>query len=399
MKRPLFIIFGSIIILILLVVWFYVLFFSGSNGPEEKFSELSFGDTDTEIINQNPTPSEPVVDISTPKQLRQLTTKPTIGYQEVLLNASATPAVWYVESGTGHVYAIDLTNGEEKRVSGTTIPLAINAAITSNGQHAMFQSGTGNNREFIVGTFSTTSDSLETGLLNESIIDFTTTNTDTFLYAVQTTNSVIGKEYNPETNRTSTLFTIPFREATITWGSSASGPHFAYPKPSSKLDGFLYQIQDSKLTRLPVDGFGLSAVGSDSSVLYSKQVNGRYTTFSYNFFSNENNTIPITLIPEKCILIPNSDNYLCGGNTPSLFTHNTPDSWYQGVATYGDLLWEIDTVYPVGMLLFNISEEIGRELDTTKYLLNKTGERVYFINKTDGTLWQFNYIVEEVNTL
>lgn len=400
MKRPLFIIFGTIVILILLVVWFYVLFFSDGRTPSDSFTELSFGDTDTELPTQITPPTEPVIDISTPKKLRQLTTKPTIGYQEVRSHASTTPEVWHVESGTGHVYSINLLTGEEKRVSGTTIPLALTAAITPNGQHAMFQSGTGNSREFIIGTFNSDSDTLMTGLLAESITDFTTTNDNTFLYAVQTANSVVGKEYNPETDRTNTLFTLPFREATIDWGSVASGPHYAYPKASSKLEGFLYQIKDGVLTRLPIDGFGLTAAGSPSHILFSKQVEDVYTTYARNLLSNETSLFSMVIVPDKCTSLPtNSSKFICGGNLTNSYTDKTPDTWYQGITTYSDGIWEVDTTHSFSVLLFDVRNEIGRDLDTTEYLMNSTGERVYFINKSDRTLWLFTYLMDEANTL
>jgi hypothetical protein len=397
MKRPLFIIFGIIIIVVLLIVWIYVLFFSDRDSDGNRFADFNFGDT-TIDIDQSPVVNiEPVVAVTGPTRLRQLTTKPTAGYQEVQFNASATPAVWYAEAGTGHIFSIDLETGEEKRVSGTTIPLTQTAAITPNSQYVMFQSGLGVGREFIVGTFSTSSENITTGVLAETIIDFTTTTDNTFLYAAQTTNSVIAKEYDPATDTTTTLFTIPFREAVLVWGRTANDVHYAYPKASSKLEGFVYRIENSNLERLPVDGFGLTAVGSASTVIYNRQGSNRYVTHAYNTVSRENISYAFNLFPEKCTSLNLSDTLVCGGDFFPTYDYSSPDSWYQGIVTYVDDLMEVDIANYNRYFLSNITEESGRNLDIINIKINPTDERVYFSNKNDRTLWVFYRILEEMN--
>lgn len=398
MNRPVFIIIGVLLVLILLGVWVYVLFFGSPTNNQNTFADLNFGETtdDTVVIDET-TSEQPVVDITGPEKLRQLTTKPTIGYQETMKNASSTPEILYIEAGTGHIFSINITSGEEKRISATTIPLSSAGAITPNGQFVMIQSGSGFGSEFTIGELSSTSDSLTTLNINERITDFKSTSDNTFLYAVQTNNSVIGKEYNPIKNTSKTLFTMPFREVIIDWGERASAVHYAYPKASSKLEGFLYQITNGQIKRLPVDGYGLSAVGTADTVVYSKQVEGKYETFFYIHERNVSQQSAVKIIPEKCTPLTKTTTKAICGTTLSTYNETLPDSWYQGTASYADYLWEIDTNSNSAKLLSKTLEESGRELDITHPAVNQSDTDFYFINKNDSSLWMYNLVPAEEN--
>jgi hypothetical protein len=392
MKRPLFIIIGITFVIILVAVWVYILFFKGQDADQNSFTDLNFGDTtDTTYAptTNNDTSEQAVVDVSGPEKLRQLTTRPVVGYQDVMKNASSTPLVYYVESGTGHIFSIDLTSGEEKRLSGTTIPSSRHAAITPNGQYVMLQSGTGNGAEFVVGEFSSTSESISVGLIDEMVVSFAETTDNTFLYAAKMNNSVVGKEYDPAKGTAKTLFTIPFREAVIQWGSSVADAHYVYPKASYQLEGYAYRVSKGILERLPVSGYGLSLAGSADEIIYSKQIDSIYQSFLYNSTEDSTNQAPITVIPEKCTALHNdSKNIICGALITT-YDYTMPDSWYKGTVTFSDELWQINTASGVGVTLVNISNETGRAVDAAALDTSSDDQRLYFINSLDNKLWMF----------
>lgn len=395
MNRPLFIILGISMVVILVGVWVYLVFFNDKEvSSSDTYTDLNIGDT----TDNTYTPSDPVVDTSTPpivdttgpERIRQLTTRPVVGYQEVIISASSTPLVYYVESGTGHVYSISLKTGEEKRVSGTTIPASAKAAITPNGHYVLIQSGTGSGEEFIVGAFSTSSESLTTGLIEEAIISFTDTTENTFLYAVKKQSSVVGKEYNPATGKTTTLFTIPFREAAIAWGSSASEPHYIYPKASNRLEGYLYMAENGVIDRLPIGGYGLSASGNTDGVVYSQVANGIYKSFVYDTEKRAKRELPIPSIPEKCVpQLSNSTNVVCASALYAGNTTGLPDTWYKGSNSFNDSLWLVYPTTGVVENIANIESETGRQLDVINLRSNKTDTRLYFTNGSTGNLWLF----------
>jgi hypothetical protein len=256
MKRPLLIIIGVIMVVLLIAVWVYVLFFSKPNASEETFTDLNFGnttDTTYQPSDTNKPTNTPLVDVQGKEKLRQLTTRPVVGYQDIQLSTSSMPFTYYVEAGTGHLFSINLQTGEEKRLSGTTIPVSRLAAITPNGAFVMIQSGSGAGSKFVVGEISSSSESLALEAIDESVVDFKESTTNTFLYSVQTANSLIAKEYDPVKKASKTLFTIPFREAHIDWGSSATATHYFYPKATAQLEGYGYQVVKGTIERLPVE--------------------------------------------------------------------------------------------------------------------------------------------------
>lgn len=394
MKRPIFIIIGAVTIFILLAIWLYVLFFGSPQNAPENFTDLNFDDTTDQTYSpDNSSPEaeqEPMVDVTSPERLKQLTTKPTIGFQEVQKTASSSPAIYYIEAGTGHIFSIDLTTGEERRVSATTIPMSRTGALTPDGQYAMIQSGAGANKgKVFVGALSSTSASMSASPLTEDIVDFAATTDNTFLVAIQTSTGIIGKEYLPQEESFTTLFTVPFREATIRWGETASAIHLVYPKASSELEGFLYEVREGKLIRTPIDGFGLSAVGNTEGVVYSEKIEGEYGSFLYTKEGGSISSV-VTFLPEKCTPLHQAPTqFICGGSILAL-DHNSPDSWYMGITTYEDNLWEIDTVFGNATLLSNTTKESGRHIDIQRIQANEQDERVYFINTLDRSLWLYN---------
>lgn len=394
MKRSFVIISSIIIVLILVAVWVYILFFKGQNTEQNAFTNLGFGDTtDTSFptpVEDSTSQEQVVVDVSGSEKIRQLTTRPIAGYQDVTKSTSSAPVIYYVESGTGHIFSINLKSGEEKRVSGTTIPNCYFATITPNGKYVMLQSGSGNNAEFIVGEINPDSESISVYNLEEKIVSFTEAKDDTFLYAVKTNNSIIGRQYDPSKKSSKELFTIPFREAIIKWGSDSNDTHYIYPKATSQLEGYAYIVSKNSLQRLPISGYGLSLSGNADGVIYSKQVENKYQSFVYNKNTGITNQAPFVVIPEKCSPVPtNTASMICGG-TITNYDYTMPDSWYKGNVSFSDELWQIDTTTGVGNALVDIVSETGRQVDTTSLKMGGNNERLYFINSTDNMLWVFD---------
>ncbi len=388
MKRPIFIIVGVIIVFILLLVWLYVLFFNTPQTNPDNLTDLNLTDTTDGSITEFPD-NEPVVDVFSYKPLRQLTTKNVVGYQEVTKDASSTPEIYYVEAGTGNIFSININTGEEVRLSKTTIPNSQKAAITPNGQFTLVQSNLGVNSQFFVGEFSSSSDEISLNNLEANIVSFSETADDTFLYAVESNDFVTAKEYYPITGKTKDLFTIPFREVTIDWGETALDAHYVYPKASNELEGYLYQVVKGKIKRLPIDGYGLSATGNNTDIIYSKLINNTYQSNSYSVYSPELPLIlPLVILPEKCVFHSvESPTAVCGVNINN-DVKNLPDAWYQGILSTVDSLWLVDLTANTATLLVNTFFESGREVDMTDLSIHINN--IYFINKNDSTLWLFS---------
>lgn len=377
-------------ILLLIGIWAYVLFFATPSQTDVTFTDLNFGETtDTSFppSDNADTTTKPIIDVQGPERLRQLTTRPVAGYQDIQVSTSSTPYVRYVESGTGHIFSINLKTGEEKRISGTTIPVSRLAAITQNGRFVMMQSGSGAGAEFIVGELSSTSESISVDILAERVIDFTDSLTNTFLYAVQTSNTVVAKEYDPVKKVSKTLFTVPFREARLVWGGTATSTHYFYPKAATLLEGYGYQVVKGVIERLPADGFGFTLYGTTDGFVYSKQVDNTYRSFHYNKVTGESSASLMTYLGDKCAPLKNTTTSLVCGAADTTYDHQIPDLWYQGAISFSDDIWLVNIGDGFSEKLISISQESGRELDIQKLITSSDGNRVYFMNTADSTLW------------
>jgi hypothetical protein len=217
------------------------------------------------------------------------------------------------------------------------------------------------------------------------------------LYSIQTNSSVIGKIFNPAELTNQTIFTLPFREASIEWGSATSDPHYVYPKTTRQLESFLYRIKNGAVSRTSIDGYGMSAIGNDDYVLFSRQEGETYQTYFSNTNSGANMIAPLTQIPEKCVMSEEEYPVVVCANTQLSFTNLLPDSWYKGEVDSIDNLLEYNVVDGSANLLINVEQSSGRQLDIINIAMNDDASNVYFTNRQDRTLWLFERIVSGTN--
>jgi|GEM_PF-814902 len=394
MKRTLLITGGIAVVLVLIGIWAYILF-TGTTSENISFNDFGFGDTtDPTVIlpDEEIVPEEVVAPTDQTERLRQLTTTPVVGWSEIPVASTSDPVVRYVEAGTGHIYEINLMTEESERISATTIPLASQAAITPNGVYVLIQSDSGPRSTFTIGTLSSSSDRLNNFELNEVIVSFTATNENEFLLATEGVGELVVKKYNPQTSDISTLFTVPFIEATIAWHHTNAGPHIVYPKATRELEGYVYSYTNGQVTRVNATGFGLSAVGSIDNTIYSEVVNNVYSSYSLDNDELVANPTPLTFIPEKCQFTQSSGVIaICGADFAEAPT-TMPDSWYRGDHTANDVIWEYNTQQQSARLLASPETATGRQIDLINPQFSSNDFNFYFQNKVDETLWVYEYI-------
>lgn len=390
MDKKLFFVIGSItVVLLLAAAWGYLLFF-GSPGMPGTFTNLDLVDGTEEVvlpIDTEPA-EEPVVNLDERPALRQLTTRPVAGFREVQTSTSSPRFLYYVEMGTGHLYRINLATGQEERRSGTTLAMATEAAISPNGDAVVLRSGQGTRAQVHVGRFSSSSpDALEFSLLPNNWLSYTFTADGELLLAQQTDFSVIAQARDVVTNTSQTLFTVPFREAVIVWGAGADATHYVYPKPSRHLEGALFAATTRGLERLPIDGFGLTALASPQGILFNRYEAGEYVSYTLGESESEPVLSPIILLPEKCVLETGSIAFCAGDFIDS--TADLPDNWYMGLFQTSDAVWEISLNLGGANQLVNPQQLVGRSINITDMTVSTLTSELHFINKTDNTLWLY----------
>lgn len=386
MKRIFFII-GIVIILILAGILLFLLF---ANDQQKKDVFSAFGLDGTTVADVS---IGDVVDAILPGNngkllpLRQLTFKRVVGAAEATSDASSTnPAVYYAEAGTGYIFSLDVVSGEERKISNITIPTANQAAIAPDGTLAAVAANvTAEGRDLTVISLSKESGDAQSNKLSEPVKDFTLSTDNFVLYTTLSGGTLAGRGYNPATQETKTLFSLPFKEATVRFGRKSTDSIFVYPKTADSLEGYLYEVNGGVIQRLPVAGFGLAAISSNNYQLYSLFTNGVYTSYAYNAQGKESSSIT-TVIPEKCHFLQEDARVFCGINFS--LNKNSASNWYKGTEMISDDLWLLDlTGNNNPTLLATPKDLVGQDIDVLSPISSQDGNRFYFTNKIDGTLW------------
>ncbi len=390
MKQQIFIIAGALIVLFLILVWAYLLFFGTPQTADDVFAELGLsGSEDTTYIPPVIVEEELPAAVEAQRKLRQLTTKPVAGFREISLSTSTPAKVMYVEKGTGHVFTINPSTGEEVRVSGTTVAEASEAAISVGGDFvAIASNGNTKSKTMVVGEISTTSESLNERLTETVVANFSIGTTDEVLYSTLGSSGLRAQAYDVTTGKIKEVFSLPFHEAVIEWGRGSSDTHFAYPKASYALEGYLYEITGGTLERLPLSGFGFSAQVNEDIIVYNTIENQTPTTHIYDRNSGVKQALNAPILLEKCFLPVTGLIFVCGFEAVKM-PYEFPDFWYRGDVSFKDSLLAISAKDFVSEELINTFNESGREIDITELKAGTSGTALYFTNKNDNTLWMY----------
>ncbi len=380
MKKPWLLILVGVILVALIGVWLY-LFFGGDEARQDLYNAFGLDGTELPFPFDTLLPGDSAT--STAQYLRQLSLRQTVGYVPLQISSSTPAVVHLAEAGTGHIYKVTVGDGQEERLSNITIPGAKNASFSPDGMYAAITSDEG--RSLTIVTLPHGSTTLRSTKLDVSPVSTSFTVDGALLYAVKEGQAVRGYLYNPVDESTTPVFTVPFREATILWGKTAIGPHFAYPKTAEELEGYLYRIDSGVMSRLSISGFGLSAIADDTSVAFTRIQNGLAAAYFFDQKTKSLSPQTTFFIPEKCTF--NNSFLICAANADPNNTSLLKE-WYRGEISFNDSLWQLSPNFQEGTFLIHFEAVSGRALDAI-HLRVVLGE-VYFIHKTDSSLWVYS---------
>ena len=397
MNKPIFIIIGALIILVLIFIWVYLLFFGTPKNVTEVFND--FGNNAENTINQDDnfgltSTTDNYVINTERKKLRQLTTKSVAGFSEIDEPGTASlPSLYYVEMGTGHVYSIQLETGEEKRISGTTVAGVNTATISPKGDYVAM--GNRNNTKTLpltIGKISTTTSDLQIEEFSNSAEQFKISDDGKeLLYATRESTGLAGHVYNFVKKSDKVIFNLPFHEASIQWGIQSNETHYLYPKSAYSLESYLYQVTNGKMSRLPAEGFGFSALATKDKIAYTIFDGNSLKNYTLNRAENISKSLSVRILPEKCLISNNTSNLVCAFEETNNLPIEFPDAWYQGDIKFKDSLWLISGDDNDLKFLVNTFKETSREIDVTDLKSGSSDRAVYFINKNDNTLWMYEF--------
>lgn len=377
-----FLIIGSIIFALLIAVLLYLLFFSEEGGPGGIFSNLNFGDTTTDFV---PAPELPPIDTTVTDEvslpvLVQITDTPVVGFAEV--GSSTAASIIYVEGGTGHVFSYDVNSGQTNRISNITIQHPRRAVVSSEGRYVVIETGRfGTDSLTIITLPLGTSTTPSTFTISEAAANTTILGTTNLVYTVSQNGSTVAKQFDLGAKASlGNLFTIPFSDAVVRWGSDPETA-ITYPKPAAELYGAVYQVSDGQLERLSLAGYGISAVVSDEFVLAGDIAEG--DNFIYEPLLDSLSKSGTFFLPEKCDFNTFAGYEIACAITPDFTDAKAIAAWRKGIRTTTDRLHLIDLFFSQEEVIdFTNYTSATFDIDSLYYANN-----VSFRNRVDNSLW------------
>ena len=393
MKKTLIIILG-VVVFLLIGGWIYLLL----NGAPENIPGINTNfqvnpstPSDFEESGTRPEENAPTR-ISLDRALTKLTTAPVAG--AVFLKRDGETFIRYAERGTAHVFEISLTTGTTERITVTTIPKTVDVVWATSGARLAVTTETA---PYTTETFvaSITKDDRGNNALDGFVLPENAENIffneagDTLFYTLSS-ETTTGYEHDLKTDEVQELFTLPFSQAHVLWSDASS---YVYTKPSGVLEGYLYRVEEDKLTRI-TKGVGLMTKIHDPLILVSTAVGERLESLVFDTASSTEHTLSVGGYPEKCTFSFNDKTVLwCAApiefSIGSLnVTH--PDDWYQGTVTFDDQLWQLDVQSGNSARIDNLGETAGEVIDATDLVSDNADSYLLFVNKRDGTLWLYD---------
>ena len=228
--------------------------------------------------------------------------------------------------------------------------------------------------------------------LSQGITDVVVSpNGDELFYIQQDNAGVIGVIRNLINGTIETIFESPFSEWLTTWNNTESIE--LTTKPSYLVDGFSYQLDPltQRYFKSISERKGLTTLASpDNRRLLIMEVIDDTTRLSIHTRSS-NRTRPLSLqtLVEKCVWTPDSLYIYCGVPNSMAYGNEYPDVWYQGIESYTDSLWKINTRTFEEEVISDFISEHNADLDIESINIDEEQEYLYFIDKKTEELWSY----------
>lgn len=335
--------------------------------------------------------------------LRQLTTTPTAG-ATVSRNKEDRVSVRYVDRALGHIFEVNPETLDSTRITNTTIP-AVHEAWWGTPDSLVLRylddSGTIKTYGATIKAASTTqtvtgelaSATLSGSFLDDDIAHVALSPDGTKMFSLKkirgrgagVISSFDGKSNQPVLDSAFSAW-LPQWPSTQTVALAA--------RASDGLMGSLYLLDiktralKTTLTKVP----GLTALVSrdGGTVLYSESDSRRgnvLKTALWDVKKSASSDFTITTMPEKCVWGIKNKTFLYCGAAVVVPQGSLPDEWYQGLVSFSDNIWKIDTGSGVVEFLASPQRDARTNIDLINPFLSDDEEYLFFTNKNDLTLW------------
>jgi hypothetical protein len=336
-------------------------------------------------------------------KFQKISSNSIAGASSVTLKATSTKAlptsaIWYVERATGYVFSFNPDTSQQTQLSNTTWigGQEVYWGEVKNNPTFILRRSKNSAIENYLAKISITGSSTNsvgelTGItINPDISTLTVSpSKDRFAFLISSPSGSIGyiSSFTGDGSPVQ-IFTSPYAKWQIAWPEENT--LIFQSAPLSDQNGLIYSfnLKTKTLTRLLGGVTGLTTLVSPDGkkILYA----GNRLDLKVKNLSQKISdlTLGVSTLPEKCTWAKDSINIYCSvpNSTP---LGNYPDAWYQGLVSFSDSFWAINTTTGVTKQIYDPTQATEKyQIDGIKLFLSKNENKLFLTNKTDYTLWQ-----------
>lgn len=335
-------------------------------------------------------------------KLRQISMDPISGFTVRENPKTKNTDIHYILRANGNIYETYTNSLEQKRLSITTIPKVYESTWFPDGEKLIIRylkEATENIETFSVriNPATTTLNEFEGGVDGNHLpenIDGLAINPkgDKIFYLTDNLNGASGFISKPDGLSSKLLFESPLIEWMVSWPKEEVITMTT--KASSKVPGFMYFLNSSSgsFSRVlgKINGLTTKTNKTATEVLYSDSTRSTPKLYLYNIKKDESRLLPWSTLAEKC-LWSNTDAKIVYCAVPESFPYGDyPDTWYQGLVSFKDSIWMINTETEAATEVYNFEKETNNIMDVIDIQIDQNDNYLYFTNKTDLTFWSLS---------
>jgi hypothetical protein len=307
------------------------------------------------------------------------------------VSASSSPEaiVSFVERQSGNIFSYLTHTKTLTRTSNKTIPGIQYASWLPDGSTAFVRYLSGANFETI-NTYALSASGSGGFFLPQNLADVVVSSTSVLTLASGVNGSVASLTHTDGTHATA-AFTTPL--SALRTSFAGKGQYLAYTKPSGTLPGSAFLVDSAgHFSRIAGPQNGLAALASPSGkwVLVSYSLNTVMQMELVNTSTNETIPLPVATIADKCVWAIDDSAIYCGIPISPPTSATYPDDWYQGAVHFNDRIWKINVSGRYAELVLDFPKETNSSLDAETLAIDAMSTTLVFVNKNDGSLWNYS---------
>ena len=337
---------------------------------------------------------------TTSAQLLELYKNPIAG-SVIFQDATKQNMIRFTDRGTGnsYEYAPGTQTGGPVRITNTTIPKVEEAVWSSTGDNEILRYNDGNTDTIVsfaakinVATSSDgTTGSLSGAFINQNIMELVANPQKSNAFGITKKSDgsgSVGVLYSFDTKTKTQIFSSPISLWNISWPTADTIALTTKPSSSNYSYLYFFNINSGSLTKILGDITGLSDVVNNNAslVAYSQSQNNIPVLDVYDIKNAGSKGLAINTLADKCVWGQKNNTILYCAVPQSIPSGTYPDDWYQGLVSFTDNLWMINTQTNQAQILYQI-DPTQLQLDAENLQISPDDQYITFMNKTDLTFW------------